>query len=465
MSIGLRFIDIDTDNIVEAFLMLTDLCDVTAKGLTDSLLSGANTMKLRMEKCRGIGLDGARVMSGRKSGVSAMVREKFPLVTYVHCFSHRLNLVIGESCKVKQITLCLGTIKSIYNFLNSPKKQVEFGKSIEKTTPETARRKLKNTCETRWIERHEAVNTFFELFEPTIDVLNVISEWSNNEDNVKAQGFLNTVSTFDFIITLVTLKFVFNFILPLSRLLQSPSIDYSTAIASANDLIEKLETVTENSKEHFQTLFKEASDVASCFEIEITLPKNKGRPRLDGINQQPVEFYYSCLFIPLLNSVSRELKEKFRENAVLANFKNIMFNPEWLLSREVQNSLMHLYHFYVEDLNGSLQMFFGEVEMWQKRLGNATVKPRTSMEHLKTCPQEMFPNVFRLLKIYNVIPITTADVERSFSKMKQLKTDDRNTTGEERLNGLMFLSIHRDTEVNFEEFIYEFRKGKRRLDV
>ena len=118
MSIGLRFIDIDDGNIVEAFLMLIEIGDVTAKGLTDSLLSGAETVKLRMEKCRGIGLDGARVMSGEKSGVSARVRQQFPLVTYVHC-CHRLNLVLGESCKVKQITLCLGTINSIYNFLNS----------------------------------------------------------------------------------------------------------------------------------------------------------------------------------------------------------------------------------------------------------------------------------------------------------------------------------------------------------
>lgn len=146
-----------------------------------------------MEKCRGIGLDGARVMSGEKSGVSTRIRQLFPSVIYVHCFSHRLNLVIGESCKVKQITQCLGTIKSVYNFLNCPKKQVEFFKSIERTAIETAKKKLKNTCETRWVERH--VITFFELLEPTIDVLNVISDWNNNDDVIKAQSLLNTLTT------------------------------------------------------------------------------------------------------------------------------------------------------------------------------------------------------------------------------------------------------------------------------
>lgn len=121
-----------------------------------------------MKNCRGIGLVGARVMSGEKSGVSARIRQQFPLVIYVHCFSHRLNLVIGKSCKVHQITLqCLGNIKSIYNFLNCPKKKVEFAQSIEKTTKESLKKRLKNTCETRWVERHEAVGTIFELLERT----------------------------------------------------------------------------------------------------------------------------------------------------------------------------------------------------------------------------------------------------------------------------------------------------------
>ena len=86
---------------------------------------------------------------------------------------------------------------------------------------------------------------------------------------MKAQSFLKTVLTFDFIISLVTLKFVFAFTLPLSRLLQSPSIDYSTANLSANDIIEKLETIKQNRKENFENLFKEASVVASRFEIDI----------------------------------------------------------------------------------------------------------------------------------------------------------------------------------------------------
>lgn len=118
-----------------------------------------------------------------------------------------------------------------------------------------------------------------------------------------------------------------------------------------------------------------------------------------------------------------------------------------VLNDEVRTSLTQLFEFYAVDMNGSIQMFYAEVEMWQKRLKNMVEKPKSALDHLKSCPKDLFPNVFTLLKICNVIPVTTADVERSFSKMKQLKTEDRNATGEERLNGLMFLSIHRNIEV------------------
>lgn len=77
----------------------------------------------------------------------------------------------------------------------------------------------------------------------------------------------------------------------------------------------------------------------------------------------------------------------------------------------------------------------------------------------------IFPNVNKLLKIYNTIPVTTAQIERSFSKLGLVKTDLRNSTGQERLDGLLFLSIHRNIDVSFDEFINEFKKSSRRLDI
>jgi len=63
-----------------------------------------------------------------------------------------------------------------------------------------------------------------------------------------------------------------------------------------------------------------------------------------------------------------------------------------------------------------------------------------------------------------VTPITTATVERSNSSPRFVKTVYRNNMGEERLNALLLLFIHRDIELNHEEVVAIFaRRNSRRM--
>ncbi|KAF2897540.1 hypothetical protein ILUMI_08635 [Ignelater luminosus] len=64
---------------------------------------------------------------------------------------------------------------------------------------------------------------------------------------------------------------------------------------------------------------------------------------------------------------------------------------------------------------------------------------------------KLFPNVEALLKILVTIPVTTASNERTFSTLRRLKTYLRNTTREDRLNGLALLNIHREIPVSVDE--------------
>jgi len=53
------------------------------------------------------------------------------------------------------------------------------------------------------------------------------------------------------------------------------------------------------------------------------------------------------------------------------------------------------------------------------------------------------------------LPVTTCSSERSFSTLRRLKTYLRNTTGEDRLNGLALLNIHRDIKIDATQIIAE----------
>ena len=56
---------------------------------------------LDMRDCRGQGYDGAGNMAGRCAGAAARILLNYPPALYTHCASHRLNLSIAASCKVR----------------------------------------------------------------------------------------------------------------------------------------------------------------------------------------------------------------------------------------------------------------------------------------------------------------------------------------------------------------------------
>lgn len=67
-----------------------------------------------------------------------------------------------------------------------------------------------------------------------------------------------------------------------------------------------------------------------------------------------------------------------------------------------------------------------------------------------------FPLYVQILKLFLTLPTNTATCERSFSTLKRIKTYLRSTTGQDRLNSLAILYIHRNQEVDKDKVIKEF---------
>ena len=128
---------------------------------------------------------GAGAMAGCVSGVAARIQSQFPLALYTHCFSHKLNLVIVDACKVQSVRNVMGIINKVaLSFENSPKKQAALEEKIKETEQPNKKKNLLDLCKTRWIHRHEAFEKFGQLFE-VVDLLEDIRRshgW--NQDTV-----------------------------------------------------------------------------------------------------------------------------------------------------------------------------------------------------------------------------------------------------------------------------------------
>ena len=77
---------------------------------------------------------------------------------------------------------------------------------------------------------------------------------------------------------------------------------------------------------------------------------------------------------------------------------------------------------------------------------------------------KMFPNIHRIITLLLLIPVSSATVERGNSAIKRIKSSQRSTMGQDRLNALTLLQIHRDIPLDYKKIVDIFiNKNPRRM--
>lgn len=121
-----------------------------------------------MAYCVGQGYDGCSAMAGKENGVKSIIQRKYPNIHYVHCSSHRLNLVIYDLHELSEVRNTIGTIKEIIKFFRESNIRRQLISSIP------------ILCETRWTEKHKSIRLFKKHFGTILEKLLEIFEGSTN---------------------------------------------------------------------------------------------------------------------------------------------------------------------------------------------------------------------------------------------------------------------------------------------
>ncbi|GBM46498.1 repressor of the inhibitor of the protein kinase [Araneus ventricosus] len=214
-----------------------------------------------------------------------------------------------------------------------------------------------------------------------------------------------------------------------------------------------------------KTLYAQVKEIAAKLDIKEEIPRVcRLQTASNNVPDSTEEEYYRrAVYVPYLDNFCNSLKERFESHKeTVASLQHIL--PEFCTKTDFY-SLEAAFNFYEEYLSHK-EVVQSEFMSWKEKWSQEKSEnlPKTAISSLEKCDKTFFPNIYILLKLLAVVPVSVATVERSFSSLRRLKTYLRNTTSESRLNGLALLSIHRDIKIRDEEVLDKFASVPRNLD-
>lgn len=472
LSITLRFVDVDEIQVRECFIAYKPVTDSTGEGLTSLFLDNIiQNYDLDMNDCRGQGYDNGANMVGKDKGVQARILRQFPRAFFNTCGCHSLNLVVADAVKtsVKSISL-FGILQRLFVLFSASTKRWDIMKKYVKSLS------LKKICETRWESRISSLEAVRFQYPNIIDAL--IKLYEETDDPVfasEAKSLAEHMEGFEFLFTLVIWYDILFQVNIVSKAMQSETMD----ISNASKLLEKcLIFVTEYRNTGYSTAIITAKDTASEAEIKpvfkaVRIRRKKrmfGYEASDEMPSDPEELFKTTVFYPIIDTIESALKTRFEQLSTFNTTWSFLYNLKTIPDEDrLQEVCINLEAILTDgdksDISGN--------ELKQEILSirnllNDSGEPLLPLKVLQLIHenkwQDIFPNLWTALRILLTITVTVASGERSFSKLKLIKTYLRSTMLEDRLSDLAILSIENDfaKSLNFTEIIQQFASAKAR---
>ncbi|XP_054278286.1 52 kDa repressor of the inhibitor of the protein kinase-like [Macrosteles quadrilineatus] len=283
---------------------------LTGEALGKIVVKLLQELSLDLNDCVGIGTDSCSVMSSKSVGAVTEMQKVLKNACRCPCLNHVLNNSISTSVNVACIRNAVGVMKTVEAFFNMSSKRNQVLKA-------TIGYQLSSLCETRWVERHESVIKFRAALTNIVDALTLITTWKDSKSSSTASTLLNSLCTPEFLISMLVLIDILKITLPLSRLLQTPSLDSNMASQAVTNTLTTIQVKRTQVETNFSKVFVEFTELAKVVDVEVRLPRLASKQtKRSNHPGTPEEYYRRSIYIPLLDNVSNDLSTRLSQSSL-----------------------------------------------------------------------------------------------------------------------------------------------------
>ena len=179
---------------MERFLGSEPITSHTGESLADCVVSMVHDLALDLTNCHGQSYDNASNMSGKYNGLQAHLKKRNPLIHYVPCAAHSLNLVGVNSIEAcnNVVGKYFDLLQSLYTFTSASTHRwgTVFGDSnvsINLT--------LKSFSTTRWSCRADPTKALWENYQKIHERLRALSTDDTEKRDTRSEGALCALCT------------------------------------------------------------------------------------------------------------------------------------------------------------------------------------------------------------------------------------------------------------------------------
>ena len=435
---------------------MREIEDKTGEGHAQGILAALNENSISTANIVFQSYDYTSSMSGIFKGCQAKVKEHLGReVPYFPCLAHRVNTTVEHSCEASTAACHMFEIlqEVFVFFTSSPKRYSVFREKVSEGDVENAL-DLTNLSATRWVARADSIRAVWSSYEEIVDALKELENVQDTKTKTKAKNLLARVRSFEFLVMVMFMRNVMVKTKILTKQLQTVDINVVDTLEAAEATIATLRHLR-NDKENLNKQI----DAAIIFSHRIGIDaieeyQRHHRPRRQPrrIDEQPetearldLNEYYRKEFIQILDyqitALSDDVKVAFD---IISSCISLLLPPyKEDPKREDIESLTELLPL---SLQPDTEVLNVELTMFRQHCDDNMPDIKT-VEDAARCARErqtIFPLTSRCFQLLLTAPITSASSERSFSKLKLIKTAIRSVMRERRLKDLITLGCEKD---------------------